>query len=439
MNLRASRLAPLLFVGLLPLAAGCDLFGSKSDPTTEEILDEGQIDPTIPDQVGYVPLNPFFTEGSTGPLAAPTDVYVGFDRLIYVGDRNGLQILDLAGRPQVAVTEVAWPGRPETTQPLRDITAIVQDRRLDVYVAARRDTTIDDRTWDLPVVYHLRGTTTNQTALVDIIWHPFDDNTRRQNQYRNPRVFGASGFSDEDASFTGVAVLHDNRVYVTRSGPVNTAANQLPSIVAPFNALLLFTAQGLNSTIIRALSPTTPSLLSAVWPSDIATGVGPPQRAAFPTNDDFFIAQAPPTGAGLRYGVLSVRVVESAAGTEYTVDTARLNASTDPSAGDGFLYGSFRFDRPSGIAFAADATGYLFVVDSGKDSLFVFNRTGIEGVTPSAGSGGTRPVRVSFGGAGAGARQFLDPEGVAYFDRTVYVADTGNNRIARFRLNTDFE
>ncbi|MBT4052166.1 MAG: hypothetical protein HOE73_03650, partial [Bacteroidetes Order II. Incertae sedis bacterium] len=37
------------------------------------------------------------------------------------------------------------------------------------------------------------------------------------------------------------------------------------------------------------------------------------------------------------------------------------------------------------------------------------------------------------------ALQFREPQGVAYFQRIVYVADSGNNRIGRFRLNTDFE
>ena len=58
---------------------------------------------------------------------------------------------------------------------------------------------------------------------------------------------------------------------------------------------------------------------------------------------------------------------------------------------------------------------------------------------PPTSDGGTRPVPVSFGGTGSAALQFREPQGVAYFDRIVYVADTGNNRISRFRLNTDFE
>ena len=79
------------------------------------------------------------------------------------------------------------------------------------------------------------------------------------------------------------------------------------------------------------------------------------------------------------------------------------------------------------------------MTDSALDSLYVFTGQGIEGVAPPPGARSTIPVVVSFGGAGDGARQFNAPEGVAYFNRIVYVADTGNHRISRFRLNTDFE
>ena len=38
-----------------------------------------------------------------------------------------------------------------------------------------------------------------------------------------------------------------------------------------------------------------------------------------------------------------------------------------------------------------------------------------------------------------GPKQFNMPSGVAYFRRVVYVADKGNNRIARYKLTSDFE
>ena len=422
---------------VLPSLSGCDaIFGSKTDVTTDEIFDEGQIDPTLVDEVGYVPLNPFYSQGTLGSFDAPTDVYVGYDELIYVADRQGLHVLDLAGRPQAFVGEVGWPGG--SAQPLRDIQAVIQDRLLQLYVAARRDTMIDGRIWDLPVVYRISGMTSGIPTLEDIIWHPFDDKSRSANQFRNPREFGESGFSDEDGSFTGVALLADNSVYISRSGPINVRDDGLPNIVAPFNGVLLFSTEGVNNVFVSALNPTQASLLSAIYPSAIVTNIGPPQRTSVDETRDFFIAQAPPNGS-LRYSVLSVIVVETTNGTEYRVDIERLGASTNPENGDGFLYGDFHFERPAGLAIAADETGYGFVVDTAKDSLFIFNRVGVEGVAPPPGAGNLRPVKVSFGGDGSGPLQFRDPSGVAYFERIVYVADTGNNRIARYRLNTDFE
>ncbi len=75
---------PLLALALL--SAGCDVFGSKADTTTDEIFTQGRIDPNAVADVGYVPVQPFFTEGFGGTFQAPTDVYVGFDGFIYVTD-----------------------------------------------------------------------------------------------------------------------------------------------------------------------------------------------------------------------------------------------------------------------------------------------------------------------------------------------------------------
>ena len=445
MTLRAPFFLLLLALGL----AGCDVFGSKDDAITDEIFDEGETDPTLVEDVGYVALSPFFTQTMPGALDAPTDVAVGYDRFLYVADRQGLHVLDLAGRPQAFVGEIGWTDEggapatdsagveiPNVIKPLRDVTSITQDRRLDLYVAARRDTTIDGRTWDLPVVYRIRGLTTGTPRVEDIIWHPFDDASRRfQARYQNP----TDELRDDQVVFTGIGVLPDNRVYITRRGPVNSIADGRPNTVVAQNALLLFTAEGINTEYINALGPVTPSLVSAVSPTDVITYVQPNEQQSPPPNTrDFFLAQAP-VGGPARYGVISVQVVETPLGIEYRPDTGKLAQASNPDAGDGFLYEEFKFERPADLAYAADGTGYLFVADAGKDSLFVFNSNGVEGVRPPASEGGTRPVPVSFGGEGGGPLQFREPQGVAYFDQIVYVADTGNNRISRFRLNTDFE
>ncbi len=442
--LRSAVLRPLSVVLLLALvASGCDaVLGSKQDETTDEIFEQGQTDPTLVDDVGYVPLNPFYTQGFGGVFQNPVDVYVGYDEFVYVADDRGVHVLDLAGRPQFLLDTVEG-------QPLRDITAIVQDRKLDLYVAARRDTTVTGancpsaggpEACDLAVVYRISGLTTGTPRVADILWHPFDDGSRQFNRFELPDVY-STGASDEDAEFTGVATLADNRLYVTRRGSVNTTATGRPSqAFSPFNAFLQFTATGQYIQYVRALTPDRASLLSAYYPSDVMTFVGPPQRASIALNEDFMLALGPPAGLPTpTYGVVSVTVVETNDGTEYRVDSGRLGAAGNPDAGDGALFEAGQFVRPTSLAYAADQTGYTFVLDAGKDSLFVFNPNGIEGVAPPPGSGSTRPVRASFGGTGAGPLQFDNPQGVAYYQRVVYVADTGNGRIARYRLNTDFE
>jgi len=408
--------ALLLVLAVSFAVTGCDeLFGEKQDATTEEIFDEGRIDPRLLEDVGYVPLSPFFLNGFNGPLSNPVDVYVGFDQFIYVADDDGVHVLDLAGRPQALLQ-------------MSEATSVAQDRRLDIYVTAKRDTTLGGRTWHLPVIYRYSGVSTGVPHLERIIWHPFDDDSRKFNR-RDPIS------TDEQVEFTGVAALHDNRTYVSRRGPVNLTT----TTVLPHNGIMEFSAEGINTQTIVALNPTFPSLRSAVNPSDVLTYFQPPQRSGIARDDRFLLAQETSVGFEIRFSIVAILPVETSNGIEYRPETRFLNSVGDPNRGDGWLFEEFKFERPVDLAMAGDETNYIFVLDSGKDSLFVFTADGIEGVAPPPGAGSSRPVVVSFGGLGAGALQFRDPQGVAYNDRIVYVADTGNNRISRFRLNTDFE
>ncbi|HUF08525.1 MAG TPA: hypothetical protein VMO47_04335, partial [Rhodothermales bacterium] len=226
--------------------AGCaDLFGEKEDTTTEEIFEEGRIDPSLLEDVGYVPLSPFFVNGFDGAFSNPVDVFVGFDQFIYVVDDRGLHVLDLAGRPQALI-------------PLLDATSVAQDRRLRIYVTAKRDTTLDGQTWNLPVIYHYSGLSTGAPTLEQIIWHPFDDDSRKFNR-RDPIS------TDQEVEFTGIATLHDNRIYVSRRGPVNLTT----TTVLPHNTIMEFSTEGINTQSIVALNPNFPSLRSAVNPSDV--------------------------------------------------------------------------------------------------------------------------------------------------------------------------
>ncbi|MFT5144338.1 MAG: hypothetical protein ACI80V_002671 [Rhodothermales bacterium] len=418
---------PLLLVGLL---VGCDdLFGSKKDSTTDEIFEAGRNEPGLISEVEYVPLFPFFELGADGaPFDSPQDVYVGYDEFIYVVDARGLHVLDLSGRPALFIAIPAGGG-----------TSVIQDRKLDVYVTARRDTTLNGQTWRLPVVMHFSGLTTGNPQLDNLIWHPFDDDSRKFNR-PDPLV------TDEQVEFTGVGVINNNRIYVSRRGPINDRT----SVILPHNAILEFTVDGINVQAIGVLDPNRESLRSAIYPTDVTTFVHPPQRDFFGSpleNKELILAQSSdpdgdgplPAGAPIRFSVLSIITVLTSDGLEYRPDTDKLTITANEARGDGFLYDEFRFQHPSDIMFAADGSNYIFVLDSAKDSLFTFTSAGVEGVAPPPGSRSTKPVIVSFGGNGDGAGQFRNPQGVGYFNRIVYVADTGNNRLSRFRLNTDFE
>jgi DNA-binding beta-propeller fold protein YncE len=65
----------------------------------------------------------------------------------------------------------------------------------------------------------------------------------------------------------------------------------------------------------------------------------------------------------------------------------------------------------------------IYVVDQSKNEILKFDKDG--------------QFILSFGRFGPGYKEFKDPSGISYYDKTLYVADTGNNRILRFQLSTD--
>lgn len=425
----------LVHLGLLLLAIGSfsaceDAFGTKGDNTTDDIFEQGRIDPlAAEDVVGYAAITPFW-DG----FNAPTDVAVGFDELVYVTDAEGLHVLDRAGR------------RYQTIE-LEGATSVIQDRRFNVYVTARRDTVIDELdpnlSWNLPVVYKLENANgAGEWRIADIIWHPFDDGTRGTATAQRARLRKGSPVNDELVEFTGVTILADHSIYVGRRGP----RNQANTLEAPDNTILeyrirraedgSYTDDSQFIRAIRSLSPTTPSLLSAIGVSGVQSFVGPPQREVLTNSRSFVIAQADTT-LNIPFRVLIINVVETPDGLVF--EPFRAGLQTDTTRADGFLYELFKFKQPTDVGYAADGTNYIFVTDAGTDSLYLFQNNGFEGVNPPAGSDATKPIIVSFGGEGSGVKQFRDPSGVAHFRDVLYVADKGNNRICRYKLTTDFE
>ncbi|MFO8028838.1 MAG: hypothetical protein R6U28_03175 [Cyclonatronaceae bacterium] len=410
--------------------SACDeIFGTKGDSVTDEIFEEGRRDPTlILEEVGYAALLPFWDQ-----FDQPTDVTVGFDELVYVTDASGLHILDRAGRLFRTIE-------------LDGAQRVVQDRLLDVYVSARYDTIVEavdpGITWNLPAVYKFENPGSGSGIVLDTLIMPFDDASRSTAGSQRRRLDPNRDDNADKIEITGLGVLYDNTLYMSRKGPRNITGQP----EAPDNTILIYslltdsqgnpTGKMRNVGQIRALNPNTPSLISAVGISDLSTFVAAPQRENMTEERSFLITQGDPE-SDIAFRVLWVNAEFTVDGLEYRPRSELL--AQDTARADRFLYEESRFVQPTGIAYSADPRGHIFVTDAGTDSLYLFQSNGQEGVVPPAGSTLDKNVNVSFGGTGAGPREFNDPSGVAYFRRVVYVADKGNNRITRYKLNTDFE
>jgi hypothetical protein len=236
-----------------------------------------------------------------------------------------------------------------------------------------------------------------------------------------------------------LATLWDNTLYVARSGP----RNDQTGIARPDNGVLVFNADGVNIGFTTNLNPNQSSIKSSVGISGLATYAGPPQRlSGISTSRNFFITLAD-QNTNLEYRALSIVSTEDPdQGTIFGENSAFLNF--DVTKADRFMYESYRFKRPEDIYVAPDASGYIFVTDSESDSLYIFSNAGFEGVNPPANSNVKKQIVVSFGGSGkdgnsSGPFNLVDPTGVCYYNRNVFVCDKGNNRICRYKLNTDLQ
>ena len=392
------------------ILSGCNGFwGEKEDETVEEIFEDGAIDPNLsPENVGYVLIQPIW-EGFSNPV----DIYAGYDEMIYVVDDLGVHVIDQKGDKQRLI-------------PIKGAHEVVQDRRLHTYVVGLLETEVNGETKEVSAIYRL-GNTAGAGSIIfhDTIAHPYADISRRNTSFRN---------EDELVRFTGVAPTHDNEIYVSRTGPRNDEG----STARPDNAVLVFDKDGENITYARGLSATSSNLKSAIGVSAIANEAGPPQEVfGIPETSNFAYCQKGNEQVVPEFGVLYITVnFNSESGTTYEPSPAFTDF--DYGKASRFLYEPFRFKAPEDLCFAPDRR-HIFVVDSELDSLYQFTISGEEGVTPPANSGEKRNIIVSFGGEGDGPYQFNEPSGVCYLRKVVYVADKGNNRVLRYKLNTDLE
>lgn len=389
-----------VLVGILVLPSCKGFFGEKTDPSFIDV-------PIYSDrQVAYVPIQPVW-EG----FVRPSDLLIGYDELIYVVDAGTSEIIayDQAGTEAGRITV---PG----------VKSITMDRTLDILAIGTYDTTIQSQIRTLSAIYRIEQKTAmgyglDRAFFEDTIIHPY--------YFKNSFDVG----QDDVENFTGISVRGDNKFYVTRTGPNNSGQQS----GGPDDSVLLFDEDGSYETPISVQTSTGLFRDYFKYPYSISTLAQAPQSPFVDGSGDFVFSSLSPQ-ALLR--VQYIQVNESEFGIDYSVKEMPVG---DTSKADGFLYTSDRFASPVDVTYSGDGTNYIFVVDSEKDSLFQFTNTGLEGVSPPAGSTNSKNIKVSFGGTGRGLTQFNQPLAVAYYDRIVYVADAGNQRILRFKLTTDFD
>lgn len=200
--------------------------------------------------------------------------------------------------------------------------------------------------------------------------------------------------------YTGVCVFYDNSYYVSRTGPNNS------SLINKDNAVLIFNyiknSDGTRKdTLIGQISNLEAEGTGLLTSNKISSITSFKRK-----NNDFVMTLIGSTSFKTQWLFYN-------SGGEQPGYENKLSPSEN-----GMMKVN-RFTKPEDVVI--DNSGNIFVADAGKDSIFKFNAFGDE--------------FHSFGGPSV----FNKPSGVAFFDRVLYVADSGNNRILRFVLSTDIQ
>lgn len=306
----------------------------------------------------------------------PVDILIGNEPLIYVADKmnNRIVQLDISG------------GLIGYSVPILKPKKIAQDKNYDLLVIATIIDTIPPNILDsVDVVYRFK--LRNNNGLIS--------NLQPTIAFRSNQATPVPG---DHGNFTGLAAFPDNYYLVSRSGPNNS------SQIDPDNAF--FRINKFDNTVpvpqrLSGFEIQGQGLMSLLEVSSIVT---------IPYSYTDFIYTQTYNDEVFKVQWVVYDEIEQIYTPKFT-----------PSGNVDLLRNGL-FSRPE--AATIDSRNNIYVIDSEKDSLYKF--TGAGKLLPE-----------SFGGEGASDTKFLHPMGVAFFYKTLYICDTGNNRILRFILSTD--
>ncbi len=343
-----------------------------------------------------------------GGFESPRGMMIGNDQLIYVTDydRNELVMMD-AGGTVLKRRSIPHP------------TVVAQNTKLDLYVGG--ETVAPNGIDTIGAIYriYLVRFDTSYVSRIDTVINSSTGDTTISVVRRDTSYFFNHDLEhapmrrvwDEAARpprrFTGIAVFPDNDYLVTRTGPDNS------SFVDPDCRVLYFNKHDVFVTPLGDLV-TRPSGGTAVTDIRNLTGI-----MIFPSSRDFVLTQ---NSEGVSYGAIWM-IYQST--PDFQGWLPRFDPTKPDQRGVDFIRAG-RFSNAAGIAYDKRRRE-IFIVDSELDSVVKFDRNG-------------RFRRESFGRHKTASDQFrgLDtPGGIAFSnDCTLYVADTGNKVIRRFRLST---
>jgi hypothetical protein len=389
----------LFIVSNIILFSGCKkYFGDK---TNLDFIDVPEFQNR---EVAYVPIQPVI-QGFVDPY----QIKAGFDELLYIVDRGASQIvsMDQAGR---ILARYTVPG----------VTAVTQDRRLNLLAIGTHDTIINNINFTLSCIYRIDQYNNGsygleQARITKKIIHPF---------YFKSTI----SLNDGETRFKSISANADHTYYVSRTGNNNNSQQ----IGGPDDAVLLFNSRDVYQTPIGV--NTTGGFFRDYFkkPNSITSLCRPPQITAS-RSKDFLFTSLDPFGT---FKVQFIEFIESEFGSEFRPRSLVID---DFSQANGFLSSPNKFSSPYSICVTGNGTNYIFITDNQKDSVYQFTITGLEGVRPPPGSIEKKFIKTSFGGRGIGLSQFNNPTSVEYLDKILYVVDNGNKRILRFKLTLDFD
>lgn len=348
-----------LFLITVFLLNGC---GERLDLAQFPITNNGNIN--VADTL-YILQTPVWTG-----FNKPEDVLLGNEPLVYVADTKNNRVvqMDIAGG---TIGEIA----------INNPRKLAQDYNFDLLVIADSIVSTMDT---VSIVYRINtveagGNLSNATK-----------STYIKSTYATPN-------SSTLRKFTGIAVLTDNSVLITRVGPEDQFG------IDPGNAILK--VKGRNTIQSVTVLPGFQTSGSSFYSVENVSGI----CAVRNSSTDFIISRSTPDTTTLNKVLW------------FTYDN--VNGTYDPKYTESSLgIVSAKFGKPDDIV--QDPNQSVFVIDSYRNYLWKFNITG-------------KLMKESFGGLGSESGKFNNPKGIAFYNKVIYIADTDNNRIVRYRLSTD--